>query len=298
VDIVDWARGHRDWIRENTRRFGGLLFRGFRLGPASELEALIGAVSGEVLSYENRSTPRRRVSGNIYTSTEFPADQSIPLHNEMSYTRPWPMKIWFHCVQPADWGGETPIADSRRVLSRIPAEIVEAFRRKGVLYVRNYGAGLDLSWQDVFQTTDRRHVEEFCQTAGIEYEWRGSDSLRTRERGQGTAVHPETGEQVWFNQAHLFHFSSLGPEVSSALQSSFEEAGLPRNSYYGDGCPIEPSSLEAIRAAYDREAIVFPWVAGDLLMLDNMLTAHARRPYLGVRQIVVGMAEAHRPPGS
>ena len=297
VDLADWARAHGDWIRENTRRYGGLLFRGFQVRSASEFEAFIRAISGEVLRYENRSTPRHRVSGNIYTSTEFPPDQSIPLHNEMSYTRPWPLKIWFHCVQPAEWGGETPIADSRKVLSRISGEIVEAFRRKGVLYVRNYGGGLDLSWQDVFQTSDRRQVEEFCRTARIEYEWKGKDGLRTRERSQAIAVHPETGERVWFNQAHLFHFSSLDPEVSSTLESSLGEAGLPRNAYYGDGSPIESSRLEEIRAAYALEAVSFPWIAGDILMLDNMLTAHGRRPYRGARQIIVGMAEATRSAG-
>ncbi len=297
VDLVDWARAQRDWIAENNRRYGGLLFRGFKVPSASEFEAFIGAISGGVLQYENRSTPRHRVSGNIYTSTEFPADQSIPLHNEMSYTRPWPLKIWFHCVQPAEWGGETPIADSRKVLSRIPSEIVEAFRRKGVLYVRNYGARLDLSWQEVFQTTDRRQVEKFCRTARIDYQWEGRDGLSTRERSQAIAVHPETGERVWFNQAHLFHFSSLDPEVSSTLESSFGEARLPRNAYYGDGSRIESSSLEAIHAAYDQEAVSFPWIAGDILMLDNMLTAHGRRPYRGARQIIVGMAEATRSAG-
>jgi len=51
---------------------------------AAEFEQFIQAISGELIEYSYRSTPRSQVSGNIYTSTEYPADQSIPLHNEMA----------------------------------------------------------------------------------------------------------------------------------------------------------------------------------------------------------------------
>lgn len=64
---------------------------------------------------------------------------------------------------------------------------------------------------------------------------------------------------------------------------------LPRNAYYGDGSPIEEDALETIRTAYANETVVFPWQTKDVLLLDNMLTAHGRRPYKGARSIVVGM---------
>jgi hypothetical protein len=94
---------------------------------------------------------------------------------------------------------------------------------------------------------------------------------------------------VWFNQAHLFHVSSLKSEIRESLLASAGE--LPRHAFYGDGSPIEDAVLEEIRAAYEREAIVFTWQNGDVLVLDNMLTAHGRRPYRGARKIVVGMGQ-------
>jgi hypothetical protein len=50
--------------------------------------------------------------------------------------------------------------------------------------------------------------------------------------------------------------------------------------------------MDHLRAAYRRETVSFPWQKGDLLMLDNMLVAHARDPFSGPRRVLVGMAEA------
>ena len=49
--------------------------------------------------------------------------------------------------------------------------------------------------------------------------------------------------------------------------------------------------LDEIRAVLDQQTVMFPWSSGDVLLLDNMLTAHSRRPYAGRRKVVVGMAE-------
>jgi len=291
VDLAAWAADRRAALGGLLAEHGALLFRGFGVRTPAELERLVRALCGELLEYTYRSTPRTQVQGEIYTSTEYPADQSIPMHNEMSYARSWPRKIFFCCATAAPSGGETPVADSRRVLRRIPPEVRDRFERLGVCYVRNYGEGIDLPWQDVFQTSDRAAVESFCHRAGLELEWRGEDGLRTRQTCQATAAHPETGEAVWFNQAHLFHVSSLPAELRESLQAALAEEDLPRSAVYGDGSPIEPGALQAIREAYAAESIVFPWHEGDVLFLDNMLVAHGRRPYAGPRRILVGMAE-------
>ncbi len=293
LNLTTWAANNREQVEELVLKHGGVLFRGFGVRSSEELEQFVSAMSPQMLEYTYRSTPRSQVVGKIYTSTEYPADQSIPFHNEMSYTSTWPMKIWFCCLKAAEQGGETPIADSRRVFEHLDPSIRQRFIDKRVMYVRNYGAGLDLSWQNVFQTDSRSEVEAFCRSAGIEFEWKGEDGLRTRQVCQSIARHPKTGEVVWFNQAHLFHVSSLPPLVRDMLLAEFKEEDLPRNTYYGDGTPIEPETLDAIRAAFDENAVLFPWQEGDVLMLDNMLVAHARSPFVGARKVVVGMAESY-----
>ncbi|WP_395677562.1 TauD/TfdA family dioxygenase [Inquilinus sp.] len=272
---------------------GGVMFRGFALDGADAFRGFAAGFGHPLLTYEFGSTPRSKVTQGVYTSTEYPPHQHIPLHNEQAYTRDWPMKIWFYCQQAAPEGGETPIADSRAVYRAMPPALRDRFAAKGLMYVRNYGNGLDVSWQQVFDTEDRGVVEAYCRGHGIDCEWKPDGELRTRQVCQGTLAHPVTGEMLWFNQAHLFHVSNLEPEVRSTLLELVDEPDLPRNVYYGDGSPIEDETLAAVREVLEAQKISFPWQSGDVLMLDNMLTAHARAPFKGPRKVIVAMAEAH-----
>ncbi|MGE5659090.1 MAG: TauD/TfdA family dioxygenase [Actinomycetota bacterium] len=292
LNLADWAANNRLFIEKQLLKCGGILFRGFQVDGVTGFEQLIQTLAGDLLEYSFRSTPRTQVSGNIYTSTEYPAEQFIPLHNEMAYSRNWPLKIAFFCLKKAEAGGETPIADSRKVFARLAPKIRESFAQKKVMYVRNYRSGVDLPWQNVFNTKSKLEVENYCQKVGIELEWKNSDCLRTRQICQAVAQHPITQERVWFNQAHLFHISSLAPAVREEILTTFKLEDLPRNAYYGDGSPIEDFVLDEIRHCYQQETVVFPWEEGDVLLLDNMLAAHGRRPFSGPRRVIVGMAEA------
>ena len=294
MDLVEWAGANVSFIENYLLRNGAILFRGFGLKTSSEFERMIEAVAGSLLDYSYRSTPRHVISGRIYSSTEYPAHQSIPLHNENSYSRSWPMKLAFFSLQVAEQGGETPIADSRKIYDAVPPEIRECFVRKGLMYVRNYGTGLDLPWQEVFQTSSRAVVEDYCRKAEMEFEWVSDAQFRTRQRCQVVERHPVTGEMVWFNQAHLFHVSRLQAEVREWLLTAFGEQNLPRNVYFADGSPVEAAMLEEITRVCDQQSIVLSWNEGDVLMLDNMLTAHGRKPFVGTRKVVVGMAQPNQ----
>lgn len=278
-------------IESLVTRVGGVLLRGFDVPSVDQFQQFAAAFGHPLLSYEFASTPRSAVSSGIYTSTEYPAHQHIPLHNEQAYTREWPMKIWFHCVTASPEGGETPIADSRAIYRRMPAEIRQRFA-PGILYVRNYG-DFDMPWQKVFNTEDRSEVEAFCQRAGIRCEWKPDGDLRTTQLCQSIETHPVTGEPVWFNQGHLFHVSNLQPEVRESLEELLDPEDMPRNVFFADGSPIDDAIFDEIRGVLADETVMFPWQAGDVLMLDNMLVAHARTPFKGPRKVVVAMAEGH-----
>lgn len=281
-------------VDEHLLRSGGVLFRGFEVGGAEAFRRFAGAFGHPLLNYEFGSTPRTNVTQGVYTSTEYPAHQSIPLHNEQAYTLEWPMKIWFYSVIAAQTGGETPIADSREVYRRVPVRIRERMVDKGLMYVRNFGNGLDVSWEQVFNTEDPAQVEAYCRAHSIECEWKDDGELRTRQRCQVVARHPRTADMVWFNQAHLFHVSNLPTEVrENLLEVVDDEWDLPRNVYYSDGSPLEDVLLDEIRGVLDDCTISFPWQENDVLMLDNMLAAHARSPFTGKRQVIVAMAEGH-----
>jgi alpha-ketoglutarate-dependent taurine dioxygenase len=293
VSLIDALPEIRRLADRHLSVAGGLLFRGFRLDGASAFRAFAAGFGHPLLTYEFGSTPRSKIEQGVYTSTEYPQHQHIPLHNEQSYTRDWPLKIWFYCETAAAEGGETPLADSRLVYRDMPESVRARFAEKDLAYVRNFGNGLDVSWRDVFGTDDRAKVEAYCASHGIECQWKDDGELRTRQRCQAVAAHPRTGEMVWFNQAHLFHVSNLEPEVRATLLDLVEEEDLPRNVTYGDGSPLEDEALSAVRETLDRHTVAFPWRSGDVVMLDNMLVAHGRAPFRGPRKVVVAMAEAH-----
>ena len=293
VNLAAWARVNQAEVDALLLKHGALLFRDFNIPSPSRFEEVAGALTSELLRYNERAAPRTEVTRNVYTSTEYPADQHIPLHHEMSYSHNWPTKIWFFCDQPAQQGGETPIANDRKVVNLIDPLIKEQFIRKKVMYVRNYGEGVDMSWQEVFQTNDRAEVEAYCRKAHMEFEWKDDGRLKTRQRRPAVVIHPKTGETLWFNHAHMFHLSNLEPHVRDSLLAEFKEDDLPRNAFYGDGSPIESSVLEEIREVYRQTSVVFPWQKGDLLMLDNFLSSHGRRPFVGPRRILVAMAELY-----
>jgi alpha-ketoglutarate-dependent taurine dioxygenase len=159
------------------------------------------------------------------------------------------------------------------------------------MYVRNFGDGFGLPWQTVFRTEDRARVEEHCREVGIEVEWKEGDRLRTRAVRPAVSRHPRTGETVWFNHATFFHVTTLEEGVRRALLADFDPEDLPTNTFYGDGSPIEDEVLEHLREAYRRETVALAWRPGDIMLVDNMLAAHGRRPYAGPRRTLVAMGE-------
>jgi len=281
-------------VAEELSRRGALLFRGFAVDGLPAFEAFIRNFGSDLLTYEYGSTPRTHLSGGVYTSTEYPAQQTIPLHNEMAYTTSWPLKIWFHSVIPASKGGETPLANSRRIFQLIPPDLRDKFNEKKLMYVRNYRIGMDLSWQKTFNTDDKDQVARYCRRSGIDFEWRNGNELRTREICQAVARHPTSGDDVWFNQAHLFHISNLAQPFLDAMRSLYKgDDELPRNVLFADGTPIPDEDLNRIRAIIQDCKLAFPWEKSDILLVDNMLVAHGRNPYEGDRKVVVAMTEAY-----
>lgn len=296
LGLAGWVSGRRDFIEELLLRHGAILFRNFAVESSVQFREIASALYPDLLDYRDRAAPRIEVKKSVYTSTEFPADQRIPLHHEMSYSNSWPTRLFFYCEQPSAQGGRTPIADDRAIFPLVDPAIKQRFLEKKVMYVRNYGEGIDMTWQEAFQSDDRAAVEAYCRSGGMEVEWRSGDRLRTRAVRQAVVTHPRTGDVLWFNHAHLFHVSSLQPEVRAALRQDFSDEELPRNALYGDGTPIEDSVLDEIRDLYERTAIRFPWQKGDILLVDNFLVSHGREPFTGTRSILVAMAEPYTSP--
>ncbi|HEU4408791.1 MAG TPA: amino acid adenylation domain-containing protein [Polyangiaceae bacterium] len=290
LDLAAWAREERAKIDAWLLRHGALLFRGFGLRSVSDFEQVAQAACGELFG-EYGDLPREKSGRHVYASTPYPADKAILFHNESSHLPRWPLKQWFFCVQAAAEGGSTPLADCRRAYAELGPELRERFRRLGLLYVRNFTPGFDVSWQDFFRTDDPAAVEARCRAAGMGCEWASGGRLRVSQRGPAVLTHPKTGEWVLFNQVQLHHPAYLEGPVRQSLLAMLGEQWLPRNVLYGDGTPIDDETTRELAAIYERCAARPAWREGDLLLLDNMLVAHGRDPFRGPRKIVVAMGE-------
>lgn len=290
VKTMDWVDEYHQNIERLIRDNGAVLIRGLNIYGSKQFAKVLEKIFGSpLLEYTYRSTPRTEMRGNVYTATEYPANEVIPQHNENSYSRNWPNRIGFLCLKPSETGGETPISDSRLIYKKLPLAVRQKFEEKGIMYVRNY-SDLDLPWAEVFQTEDKQCVEDYCKKNDLSIDWLGDDGLRTKQVNKAVLKHSISGEKVWFNQAHLFNVSSLDQDIHNTLLTTLGESLLPRNTYYGDGSPIESEVLALIRDLYESTKIKFKWQKGDLLLLDNVLFTHGRESYTGTRKVLTGMA--------
>ena len=290
LDIIDLVKSKRQFLEDKLLKHGAILFRNCQLNSITDFENLAQTICPNLFGNYG-DLPRTGISEKVYGSTPYPADKTILFHNESSHLHCYPQKIWFFCVQPAQQGGETPIVDCRQVYQLLDSQLRSKLEQKQLMYVRNYIEGLDVSWQDFFHTEDKKIVEEHCIKSEMEFEWLPNNGLRTSKIRPAIAQHPQTKEKIFFNQIQLHHISYLDPKVRESLVSVFGKDNLPRNVYYGDSSPLEPEEIAAINQAYQQASISFPWQKGDVLMLDNLLTAHSRNPYKGERKIVVAMGE-------
>jgi alpha-ketoglutarate-dependent taurine dioxygenase len=295
LNLSHWIAKEKHFIDEQLQLFGAILFRGFDIFEVGEFENVVKSYNPSLLAYKERSTPRTAVSENVYTATEYPADQYIPLHNENSYSHQFPLKLWFCCLIPSQTGGETPLANNRDVTKFLRKEIFDLFKEKKVMYSRNFTTGIDLNWQTAFQTESQTVVEQYCLKSGIEFMWKNDGGLQTKQIRSAIIKHPVNNEIIWFNQAHLFHVSSLNASLRQDLLETTNKDHLTRNAYFGDGSEIPETILNEIREAYRNCQIQFKWEKSDVLLIDNIFTCHARNSFTGERKIIVAMSELYQP---
>ena len=293
--LTDLITARRAELRDTLVASGGLLFRGFDVGGVDGFDQAVRALAGEPLTYTERSSPRHSIKGRVYTSTDYPPDEEIFLHNENSYQARWPLTLFFYCVTPPDSRGATPLADVRRVYELIDPAVREEFVRRRWMLVRNFHGDFGTRWQEVFNTESRAEVEAYAADNGITVEWVGKDGLRTRAVRDVVHHRPGSATPRWFNPATFFHLSTLPKDYQEGLLAMFGADGLPSNTYYGDGGEIPADVMDHLRAAYRAATVRFDYQRDDVLVVDNMTAAHGREPFTGPRKIAVAMAEPYTP---
>jgi alpha-ketoglutarate-dependent taurine dioxygenase len=290
VPLDMWISANAAVVRSHLDTCGAVLFRGFAEGAAA-LRHVVEATGGaSSLDYQEAATPRTRLGDGVYTSTDYPAHQRIELHNEGCYSWSWPRVVGFACVLPATTGGETPLADCRGVLRRLPVKLTERLARHGVRYIRNFTARAGTQPGTVVPS-EPAELSEFASSRRLCAQWLAPDHVRTTAWRPALIRHPGTGEWCWFNQATSFHLSTIGAQLAGELLGELGPDHIPKTTKLGDGSDFSDEDLAAIRSAFTAETTTFDWRAGDVLVVDNLLIAHGREPYAGKREVHVAMSQ-------
>lgn len=301
--VVDWFGRHRDELDRLIVHAGAVVLRRFAIVDTATFAALVDHYPTLEFGYSAGVTPRGQIEGKVFEATSAPPQFRIPLHQEMSYLPQYPAKLAFYCSRPSETGGETIIGDMRRFDRSLDPAFRDRVRERGVLYERNFRSPdwqsghpvLDARqrpWTDAFGTTDPDEVEQYCEAMGLEFEWRADDSLTTRFRGAGVVDHPDTGEGVWFNQLvqQATNVENLGQALFDAYAEHYTDGrSRPFEVFYGDGSVVDPADIRATYPLLDEVTVAFPWQSGDVMLLDNLNTAHGRNTFTGSRDIQVAL---------
>jgi alpha-ketoglutarate-dependent taurine dioxygenase len=293
-DAPGWAAGHAGELRAVAAEHGCVVVRGLGLHDVAGASDVFQRLATGLMTEREAFAARQAYPGGVYSSSRWPPNQQMCMHHELSYALEFPGLMMFACLTAPASGGATGVADAPAVLGALPAELVQRFEREGWLLTRSYNEDIGASVADAFGTDDRGAVEGYCRANAIEFEWQPDGGLRTRQLRSAVVRHPLTGQRCWFNQIAFLNERTIDPEVREYLVDVYGADGLPFNTRFGHGDPVGEDVVQLLNDVYEASTAREPWQAGDLLLVDNVRTAHSRDAYEGPREVLVAMAAAVR----
>jgi alpha-ketoglutarate-dependent taurine dioxygenase len=291
IDASTWADEHRLALRAVVAEHGSVLVRGLGLHDVGGTGAVFQRLGTALMADKEAFASRQAYADGVYSSSKWPPNQPMCMHHELSYRLEFPGLMLFACLTAPTSGGATAVADAPTVLDALPAELVQRFEREGWMLTRTYNDEIGASFAEAFGTEDRGAVETYCRANAIEFEWQPDGALRTRQRRSAVVRHPVTGQRCWFNQVAFLNEWTIAPEVREYLIDVYGEDGLPFNTRFGGGDPIGEDVVRLLNEVYEANTAREPWQAGDLMMVDNIRSAHSREAYEGPREVLVAMAD-------
>jgi alpha-ketoglutarate-dependent taurine dioxygenase len=293
-DPSGWAAEHRDALRAVVAEHGAVLVRGLGLHDAAETTAVFRRLATTLMTEREAFARRQVYADGVYSSATWPANQQMCMHHELSYRLEVPSLLLFGCLGAPTEGGATAVSDSPTVLEALPRDLTERFERDGWLLTRSYNDEIGATLAEAFGTEDRDAIESYCRANAIEFAWQPDGELRTRQRRSAVVRHPVTGQRCFFNQIAFLNEWTIAAEIREYLVDVYGAEGLPFNTGFGTGEPLTEGIVDVINAVYEANTVREPWQPGDLMLVDNIRTAHSREAYEGSREILVGMAEPVR----
>ena len=285
---IAWAQKNHSELIDLAFHHGAVLFRDFGTETDHDFDRFIQAFNLENFHYEQSlsNAVRFNRTERVFTANEAPADVKIFLHHEMAQTPFYPSRLFFFCEQPAETGGATPICRSDVLVVRLQEQhpqFIADLITKGLKY-RNIlpdqddpQSGMGRSWRSTFHADTPEQCEANMAEIGYTGEWRDDGSLVSTTPVLDGIRSLADGRQTFFNQL-IAAYRGWGSD---------ENSGPPIT--YGDGTPLDHVAVTAACEIAEELTFNVPWQQGDVVLVDNYVTMHARQTFTGTRKILASL---------
>lgn len=292
--VVAWIRGNRTRLLAELADSGAILFRNFGIRTDLDFDGFVRAFEFDNFPYSESFSNAVRINRTerVFTANEAPADVNIFFHHELAQTPLFPERIFFFCEQAAESGGQTPICRSDILLERLRAELpdfVDRCEKLGLRYSNvmpetdDPASGMGRSWKSTLGTDSRSQAEQKLASFGYTFEWQDDGALRMTTPVVPAVRELPDGRKTFFNQL-----------IAAATGWKDERNDPTRAICFGDGSPLDFSGARTAASLAEPLAFDIPWQQGDVALVDNVLTMHARRTFTGTRRVLASLACPHR----
>ncbi len=288
-DLAAYIGANKGAVDDHLSQAGAVLFRGFDVPDAQAFDAGMAAYGETNFTYAKSlsNAVRVNVTERVFTANEAPPETRIHLHHEMAQTPIYPSKLFFYCEIAAGEGGATPLCPSDIVYERLLTEdrsLAKAFEERGVRYSNTMpaaddaGSGQGRSWRSTLGVETCDEAEARLSDLGYDWVWQEDETLRvTTPVLQAVRILPD-GRKTFFNQliAAFRGWSDTRNEATKAVR-------------FGDGELITADHMAAPIALSEDLTYDHAWQAGDVVLVDNFLVMHGRKPFVGKRRVLASL---------
>jgi alpha-ketoglutarate-dependent taurine dioxygenase len=272
--LAEFATSEKERLIALVQRSGAVILRGFEVFTGEQYSKLTGGCLGltSTLSGKN-GTVKASLMNAIYAWSKRPsrgagvfdlppADlQMQGPHNEVGWRSRRPRFISLWCEEPPFKAGETALFDMAAAYDNLDDELRGYF--------------------DNFASEYPAFGEKFAEDSVL--------------------IHPTTQRRclvLWYYQSPLADHAVIAYRDTDHYQHSTIKDTVPFVAIHSSLCHIFCNGAKRIKLSNElsvrlmrhvyRAAYYIEWEKGDVVLVDNITTAHARMPCVPPRKIVVG----------
>jgi len=139
-----------------------------------------------------------------------------------------------------------------------------------------------------FGKSTKEEVEARMSELGYTGTWDAANSLHLKTPILPAIRQSSDGTEVFFNQM-IAQYLANAKEFASKAGVAAEKPNLDEFLRYGDGSPVDGTALKFAHQVSERNAAECVWMKKDILLIDNILVMHARRPFEGPRKVFASL---------